>query len=126
MATKRDLSKPLSVSLFDGDDKKKARKAKRKARRDNRKFLKEQREAPVRRREQRLLDEKSKGTFDVEVDGKSYPVKGKKVVKTRGNKKTTTFKARGGKDTPVKKIKDKVVKKGNIVIKKKIKTKYRS
>jgi hypothetical protein len=126
MATKRDLSKPLSVSLFDGDDNKKARKAKRKARRDNRKFLKEQREAPVRRREQRLLDEKSKGTFDVEVDGKSYPVKGKKVVKRRGDKTITKFKARGGKDTPVKKIKDKVVKKGNIVIKNKKKTKYRS
>jgi hypothetical protein len=126
MAIKRDLSKPLSVSLFDGDDNKKARKAKRKARRDNRKFLKEQREAPVRRRHQRLLDEKSKGTFDVEVDGKSYPVKGKKVVKRRGDKTITTFKARGGKDTPVKKIKDKVVKKGNIVIKNKKKTKYRS
>ena len=95
MATKRDLSKPLSVSLFDGDDNKKARKAKRKARRDNRKFLKEQREAPVRRRHQRLLDEKSKGTFDVEVDGKSYPVKGKKVVKRRGDKTITTFKAKG-------------------------------
>jgi hypothetical protein len=126
MAAKRDLSTPLSVSLFDGDDKKKARKAKRKARRDNRKFLKEQREAPVRRREQRLLDEKSKGTFDVEVDGKSYPVKGKKVVKRRGDKTITKFKARGGKDTPVKKIKDKVVKKGNIVIKNRKKTKYRS
>ena len=68
----------------------------------------------------------SKGTFDVEVDGKSYPVKGKKVVKKRGNKTITKFKARGGKDTPVKKIKDKVVKKGNLVIKNKKKTKYRS
>ena len=125
MAVKRDLSTPLSASLFD-EEKRKARKAKRKARRDNRKFLKEQREAPVRRRHQRLLDEKSKGTFDVEVDGKSYPVKGKKVVKRRGDKTITKFKARGGKDTPVKKIKDKVVKKGNIVIKNKKKTKYRS
>ncbi len=93
MATKRDLSKPLSLSILDGD------KKKRKV---------------------------SKGTFDVEVDGKSYPVKGKKVVKTRGNKTITTFKAKGGKDTPVKKIKDKLVKKGNLVIKNKKKTKYRS
>jgi hypothetical protein len=91
MAIKRDLSKPLSASLFDEE--------KRKV---------------------------SKGTFDVEVDGKSYPVKGKKVVKRRGDKTITKFKAKGGKDTPVKKIKDKVVKKGNIVIKNKKKTKYRS
>jgi hypothetical protein len=125
MAIKRDLSTPLSASLFD-EEKRKARKAKRKARRDNRKFLKEQRESKVTRRQQRLLDEKSKGTFDVEVDGKSYPVKGKKVVKRRGDKTITKFKARGGKDTPVKKIKDKVVKKGNLVIKNKKKTKYRS
>ena len=77
-------------------------------------------------RQQKLLDKKDKGTFDVEVDGKSYPVKGKKVVKRRGDKTITKFKARGGKDTPVKKIKDKVVKKGNIVIKNKKTTKYRS
>ena len=125
MAIKRDLSKPLSASLFD-EEKRKARKAKRKARRDNRKFLKEQHESKVTRRQQKLLDKKDKGTFDVEVDGKSYPVKGKKVVKRRGDKKITKFKARGGKDTPVKKIKDKVVKKGNIVIKNKKTTKYRS
>ena len=125
MAIKRDLSTPLSASLFD-EEKRKARKAKRKARRDNRKFLKEQRESKVTRRQQKLLDKKDKGTFDVEVDGKSYPVKGKKVVKRRGDKTITKFKARGGKDTPVKKIKDKVVKKGNIVIKNKKKTKYRS
>ena len=125
MAIKRDLSKPLSSSLFD-EEKRKARKAKRKERKEHRKFLKEQHESPVRRRHQRLLDEKSKGTFDVEVDGKSYPVKGKKVVKRRGDKTITKFKARGGKDTPVKKIKDKVVKKGNLVIKNKKKTKYRS
>ena len=91
MAIKRDLSTPLSASLFDEE--------KRKV---------------------------SKGTFDVEVDGKSYPVKGKKVVKTRGDKTITKFKARGGKDTPIRKIKDKVVKKGNIVIKNKKTTKYRS
>ena len=60
MAIKRDLSKPLSVSLFD-EEKRKARKAKRKARRDNRKFLKEQREAPVRRRD---LDKKGKELYD--------------------------------------------------------------
>jgi hypothetical protein len=125
MAIKRDLSTPLSASFFD-EEKRKARKAKRKERRDNRKFLKEQREAKVTRRQQRLLDEKIKGTFDVGVDGKSYPVKGTKVVKTRGNKKTTKFKARGGKDTPVKKIKDKVVKKGGKVLKNIKKTKYRS
>ena len=111
--------------MFD-EEKRKARKAKRKARRDNRKFLKEQRESKVTRRQQKLLDKKDKGTFDVEVDGKSYPVKGKKVVKRRGDKTITKFKARGGKDTPVKKIKDKVVKKGNIVIKNKKTTKYRS
>ena len=49
MAIKRDLSKPLSASLFD-EEKRKARKAKRKARRDNRKFLKEQRESRVRKK----------------------------------------------------------------------------
>ena len=91
MAIKRDLSTPLSASIFD--------KEKRKV---------------------------SKGTFDVEVDGKSYPVKGKKVVKTRGDKTITKFKAKGGKDTPIKRIKDKEVKKGNLVIKNKKKTKYRS
>ena len=67
----------------------------------------------------------SKGTFDVEVDGKSYGVKGKKVVKTRGGKTITKFKARGGKDTPIKRIKDKVVKKGGKVLKNIKKTKYR-
>tara|TARA_R110002050_G_scaffold72068_1_gene154995 strand:- start:560 stop:931 length:372 start_codon:yes stop_codon:yes gene_type:complete len=122
MAIKRNLSSPLAASVFDGpgDGKKK-----RKERREHRKFLKEQHESPVRRRHQKLLDEKIKGTFDVEVDGKSYPVKGKKVVKTRGNKKTTTFKARGGKDTPIRKIKDKVVKKDGKVLKNIKKTKYR-
>jgi len=125
MAIKRDLSTPLSASIFD-KEKRKARKAKRKERREHRKFLREQHESPVRRRHQKLLDEKIKGTFDVEVDGKSYPVKGKKVVKTRGNKKTTTFKARGGQDTPIRKIKDKVVKKDGKVLKNIKKTKYRS
>ena len=101
MAIKRNLSSPLSPSVFDGpgDGKKK-----RKKRREHRKFLKEQHESPVRRRHQKLLDEKIKGTFDVEVDGKSYPVKGKKVVKTRGDKTITKFKAKGGKNTPVKRI----------------------
>ena len=125
MAIKRNLSSPLAPSIFD-KEKRKARKAKRKERREHRKFLREQHESPVRRRHQKLLDEKIKGTFDVEVDGKSYPVKGKKVVKTRGNKKTTTFKARGGKDTPIRKIKDKVVKKDGKVLKNIKKTKYRS
>lgn len=124
MAIKRNLSIPLAPSIFD-KEKRKARKAKRKARREHRKFLREQHESPVRRRHQKLLDKKDKGTFDVEVDGKSYPVKGKKVVKTRGNKKTTTFKARGGKDTPIRRIKDKVVEKDGKVLKNIKKTKYR-
>jgi hypothetical protein len=124
MAIKRNLSTPLAPSIFD-KEKRKARKAKRKERREHRKFLREQHESPVRRRHQKLLDKKDKGTFDVEVDGKSYPVKGKKVVKTRGNKKTTTFKARGGKDTPIRRIKDKVVKKDGKVLKNIKKTKYR-
>ena len=129
----RDLSSPLAASEFDGNGN---GKKKRKERKANRKFLKSQHEEPVRRRD---LDKKgkelydsihkkrkvSKGTFDVEVDGKSYGVKGKKVVKTRGGKTITKFKARGGKDTPIKRIKDKVVKKDGKVLKNIKKTKYR-
>jgi len=145
MAIKRNLSTPLAASVFDGPkrkrskrvydrsekvaakgrqavdegrDKKATRLLKKAARLEKRSINIEDRENKKRK--------VSKGTFDVGVDGKSYPVKGKKVIKTRGNKKTTKFKARGGKDTPVKKIKDKVVKKDNIVIKNKKKTKYRS
>ena len=81
------------------------------------------RKAAKKKKEKRKV---SKGTFDVEVDGKTYLVKGKKVVKTRGGKTITKFKARGGKDTPIKRIKDKVVKKGGIVVKNKKKTKYRN
>tara|TARA_Y100000361_G_scaffold148388_1_gene161139 strand:- start:190 stop:627 length:438 start_codon:yes stop_codon:yes gene_type:complete len=145
MAIKRDLSTPLSASLFDkekrkrskrvydrsekvaakgrkavdeGRDKKATRLLKKAARLENRSINIEDREDKKRK--------VSKGTFDVEVDGKSYPVKGKKVVKTRGDKTITKFKAKGGKGTPVKRIKDKEVKKGNLVIKNKKKTKYRS
>ena len=67
----------------------------------------------------------SKGIFDVEVDGKSYPVKGKKVVKTRRDKTVTKFKARGGKDTPIRKINDKHIKKKGLTKMNKKKTKYR-
>ncbi len=101
-------------AVDEGRDKKATRLLKKAARLENRSINIEDRRKV------------SKGTFDVEVDGKSYPVKGKKVVKKRGNKTITKFKAKGGKDTPVKKIKDKVVKKGNLVIKNKKKTKYRS
>jgi len=65
MAIKRDLTKPLSPSLFD-KEKRKARKAKRKARRANRKFLREQHEAPVRRRD---LDKKGKAIYDKNKKG---------------------------------------------------------
>ena len=49
-----------------------------------------------------------KGTFDVEVDNKSYEVQGKTVVKYNkdGTVRVRKFKAKGKKGTPVKKIKD--------------------
>lgn len=49
-----------------------------------------------------------KGTFDVEVDGKEYGVKGKEVTKFNkdGTVKARKFKAKGAKGTPVKRIKD--------------------
>ena len=47
MAIKRDLSTPLSASIFD-KEKRKARKAKRKARRAHRRFLREQHEEPFK------------------------------------------------------------------------------
>ena len=65
MAIKRNLSSPLAPSIFD-KEKRKARKAKRKARRDNRKFLKEQHEAPVKRRD---LDNKGKAIYDENKKG---------------------------------------------------------
>jgi len=58
MGIKRDLSKPLSPSVFDGPGN---GKKKRKKRRENRKFLKEQHESPVRRRD---LDKKGKKLYD--------------------------------------------------------------
>lgn len=66
-----------------------------------------------------------KGTFDVEVDGKSYSVKGKEVTKTNKNKTVVKFKAKGvGEENPIKRINDKVVKKGGLVKKNKKNTTY--
>ena len=66
-----------------------------------------------------------KGTFDVEVDGKSYSVKGKEVTKTKNNKAVVKFKAKGvGEGNPIKRINDKVVKKGGLVKKNKKNTTY--
>ena len=68
-----------------------------------------------------------KGTFDVEVDGKSYSVKGKEVTKTKKNKTVVKFKAKGvGEGNPIKRINDKMVKKGGLVKKNKKKTTYES
>jgi hypothetical protein len=71
-----------------------------------------------------------KGTFDVGVDRESYPVEGKLVTKRkRGDSSVTKFKAKGGKDTPIKKISDKKkmdYKSGEAIVKKNKKnTKYR-
>ena len=68
----------------------------------------------------------TRGMFVVEVDGKTYLVKGKRVEKTRGDKTVTKFKARGGKDTPIKKINDKHIKKKGLTKMNRKKTKYRS
>ena len=71
-----------------------------------------------------------KGQFDVEVDRESYPVEGKLITKRkRGNTSVTKFKAKGSKDTPIKKINDKKkidYNSGYAIVKKdKKKTKYR-
>ena len=66
-----------------------------------------------------------KGTFDVEVDGKSYSVKGKEITKTNKDKTVVKFKAKGvGEGNPVKRISDKLVKKGGLVKKNKKKHTY--
>jgi hypothetical protein len=66
-----------------------------------------------------------KGTFDVEVDGKEFSVEGKEVVRQRGGKTTTKFKAKGvGDDNPIKRINDKLVKKDGLVMKRKKKTTF--
>ena len=65
----------------------------------------------------------TKGTYTVGVDGKEYTVKGKKVVKRGGN--VEKFKAKGAKDTPIKSIKDKTVKKNGLVKKSRRRTTYR-
>jgi len=66
---------------------------------------------------------KSKGTFEVEVDGKVFYVEGKKVVKEGKNKSVTKFKAKGtGKNNPIKSVNDKLVKKNGLVRKNKKKT----
>lgn len=68
-----------------------------------------------------------KGTFDVEVDGKSYSVKGKEVTKTNKDKTVVKFKAKGvGEGNPVKRISDRMVKKGGLVKKNKRKHTYES
>ena len=66
----------------------------------------------------------TRGTYDVEVDGKTYQVKGKKVEKRGG--KVTKFKAKGEGDGFKIKIKDKLKKsKSGLVKKDKKQTKYR-
>lgn len=65
----------------------------------------------------------TKGTYDVEVDGKTYQVEGKKVEKRGG--KVVKFKAKGKGDGFKIKIKDKLKKgKDGLVKKDKKKTKY--
>ena len=84
-------------------------------------------------RKEKRLDNKryvEKGTFDVEVDRESYPVKGRLTTKRkRGDSYVTKFKARGSKDTPIKKVSDKKkidLKSGFPIVKKdKKSTKYR-
>lgn len=67
-----------------------------------------------------------KGTFDVEVDGGKVPVKGKEIIKKGKNKSSYEFKAKGvGKDSPIKRITDKVVIKNEAVKKNKKKTVYK-
>jgi hypothetical protein len=66
---------------------------------------------------------KRKGTFDVEVDGKTIYVEGKEVIKEGKNKTVTKFKAKGvGENNPIKRISDKMVKKDGLVKKNKRKT----
>lgn len=65
----------------------------------------------------------TRGTYDVEVDGKTYQVEGKKVEKRGG--KVVKFKAKGEGDGFKIKIKDKLKKgKDGLVKKDKKKTKY--
>lgn len=67
-----------------------------------------------------------KGTFDVEVDGRKIAVKGKEVIKDNKDKTVVKFKAKGvGKENPIKRIDDKLVKKGDFVKKNKKKTVYK-
>lgn len=67
-----------------------------------------------------------KGTFDVEVDGRKIDVKGKEVTKTNNDRTVVKFKARGvGEENPIKRISDKLVKKGGLVKKDKKKTVYK-
>ncbi len=67
---------------------------------------------------------KKKGTYDVEVDGKTYQVKGKKVEKRGG--RVTKFKAKGEGDGFKIKIKDKLKKsKSGLVKKDKKQSKYK-
>lgn len=67
-----------------------------------------------------------KGTFDVEVDREFYPVEGKEIIKKGKNKSSYKFKAKGaGKDSPIKRITDKLVIKNEAVKKNKKKTVYK-
>jgi len=78
---------------------------------------------PVKR--QRKVE---KGTFDVEVDGRTESVEGKRVTKRKG--KVSKFVAKGAKDSVIRKIRDKkktaVNKSGeSVVVKDKKSTKYK-
>jgi hypothetical protein len=67
-----------------------------------------------------------KGTFGVEVDGREITVDGKEVIKTSKDKTVVKFKARGvGEENPIKRISDKLVKKGGLVKKNRKKTVYK-
>lgn len=66
----------------------------------------------------------TRGTYDVEVDGKEYQVEGKRVEKRRG--RVTKFKAKGEGDGFKIKIQDKLKKgKSGLVKKDKKRTKYK-
>lgn len=66
-----------------------------------------------------------RGTYEVGVDDKNVSVEGKKVTKTKKNKTVVKFKAKGsGEGSPIKRIRDKVVKKDGVVKKDKKKTTY--
>lgn len=62
----------------------------------------------------------------MEVDGKTYEVEGKEVVKKKDGKTVIKFKAKGvGEGNPIKRINDRLVKEDGLVSKNKKKTVFK-